>query len=64
MAAITLNTLRQAAHVRELLKPVLAAFRAMLDAVASNRMRRTAAEAVHARSRQPLNTSSPSIGAR
>ena len=64
MAAITLNTARQAEYVREQLKPVLAAFREMLDAVVSNRIRRTAAETVHARSRQPLDASSPSIGAR
>ena len=63
MAAITLNTVNQATHVREQLKTVLAAFRAMLDAVVSNRIRRTAAEAEHARSRQPLGTSSPSISA-
>jgi hypothetical protein len=45
MAAITLNTVNQATHVREQLIPVLAAFREMLDAFVSNRMRRTAAEA-------------------
>jgi hypothetical protein len=59
MAAITLNTVNQATHVREQLKPVLAAFGEMLDAFVSNRMRRTAAEAEHARSRQPLGTPSP-----
>jgi hypothetical protein len=61
MAAIALNTVRQAEHVREQFKPVLAAFREMLDAVVSNRMRQAAAEAEHARSRQPLGTPSPLI---
>jgi hypothetical protein len=63
MAAITLNTVNQAAHVREQLKTVLTAFREMLDAFVSNRMRQAAAEAAHARSRQPLGTSSPLISA-
>jgi len=61
MAAIALNTVHQATHVREQLKPVLAAFREMLDTFVSNRMRQAAAEAEHARSRQPLGTSSPLI---
>lgn len=59
MAAITLNTVHQATHVREQLRTVLAVFREMLDAFVSNRMRRTAAEAEHARSRWPLGTPSP-----
>ena len=59
MAAITFNTVNQATHVREQLKIVLAVFRAMLDAFVSNRMRQAVAEAEHARSRQPLGTSSP-----
>jgi hypothetical protein len=63
MAAIALNTVHQATHVREQLKPVLAAFREMLDTFASNRMRQAAAEAEHARSRQPLGTPSPLISA-
>ena len=61
MAAITLNTVNQAEHVREKLDTVLAAFREMLDAFVSNRMRRAAAEAEHVRS---LGTPSPSIKAR
>jgi hypothetical protein len=64
MAAIAFNTVNQATHVREQLKTVLATFREILDTLVSNRMRRTAAEAEHARSRQPLGTSSPSISAR
>jgi hypothetical protein len=56
MAAITFDAVQQAAHVREQLKAVLAAFREMLDAFVSNRMRRAAAEAEHARSRQPMDT--------
>ncbi len=63
MAAITFNAVHQAAHVGEQLKTVLAAFREMLDAFVSNRMRRAAAEAEHARPRQPRGTSSPSISA-
>lgn len=63
MAAITFNAVHQTEHVREQVKYVLAAFREMLDAFVSNRMRRAAAEAEHARSRQPLGTSSLSIGA-
>ena len=61
MAAITLNTVNQAAHVREQLKTVLTAFCEMLDAFVSNRMRQAAAEAEHVR---PLGTPSPSIKAR
>ena len=61
MAAIAFNTVNQATHVREQLNTVLAAFRAMLDAFVSNRMRRAAAEAEHVR---PLGTPSPSTRAR
>ena len=57
MAAITFNTVNQATHVREQLKTVHAAFREMLDAFVSNRMRRAAAEAEHARA-----PGSPSAG--
>jgi vancomycin permeability regulator SanA len=59
MAAIAFNTVNQATHVREQLKTVLAAFRAMLDAFVSNRMRRAAAEAEHIRPRLPQGASSP-----
>jgi hypothetical protein len=61
MAAITLSAVHQVGQVREQLKTVLAAFRAMLDAFVSNRMRRAAAEAEHVR---PLGTPSPSTKAR
>jgi len=57
MVAITLNTVHQTARVREQLKTVHAAFREMLDAFVSNRMRRAAAEAGHARA-----LGSPSAG--
>ena len=63
MAAITFNTAHQKEHVREQLKTVLAAFREMLDAFVSNRMRRAAAEAEHVRPRQPLGTQSQSTNA-
>jgi len=63
MAAITLNNVHQGARVRGQLKTVLAAFREMLDAFVSNRMRRAAAEAEHARFRRPLGTSSTLISA-
>jgi len=63
MAAITLSAVHHVGQVREQLNTVLAAFRAMLDAFVSNRMRRAAAEAAHVRPRQPLGTSSPSINA-
>ena len=49
MAAITLNTAHQKEQVREQLKIVLGAFREMLDAFVSNRMRQAAAEAEQVR---------------
>ena len=49
MATITFNTAHRKAHVREQLDAVLAAFREMLDAFVSNRMRRAAAEAEYVR---------------
>jgi hypothetical protein len=61
MAATTFSAVHQVGQVREQLKTALAAFRAMLDAFVSNRMRRTAAETQHVRF---LDTSSPSIKAR
>jgi hypothetical protein len=63
MAAITFNTAHRKQHVREQLKTVLAAFRRMLDAFVSNRMRRAAAEAGHVRPRQRQGMSSPSMNA-
>src|ERR1019366_6258207 len=44
MAAITFNAAHQKVHSREQLKTALAAFREILDAFVSNRMRRAAAE--------------------
>ena len=63
MAAITFNPVHRAEHIRGRLKTVLAVLREMLDAFVSNRMRRAAAEAGHARPRQHLGTSSPSTDA-
>lgn len=56
MAAITFNTAYQKQHVRAQLDTILAACREMLDAFVSNRMRRAAAEAEHARLRQFQST--------
>lgn len=63
MAAITFNTAHQKGHLRGHLEAVFAAFREMLDAFVSSRMRRAAAEAEHVRPRlltgtpaQPLNS--------
>jgi hypothetical protein len=58
MAATTLSTVHQAAHIREQLKTVLAALREMLDAFVSNRMQRAVPEA-----EQALGRSSPFISA-
>ena len=55
MTAITLNTAHQAEHIRQGLGTVLAVLREMLDAFVSNRMRKAAAEAEHARSRRLQN---------
>lgn len=63
MAAIAFNAVHQAKHIRGRLKTVPAVLREMLDAFVSNWMRRAAAEAGHARPRQRLGTSSPSINA-
>jgi hypothetical protein len=52
MAAIGFNTAHQSEHFREQLKTALAAFREILDALVSNRMRRVAAEAEHVCPRQ------------
>ena len=61
MAAITFNAARQKLHIQEQLKTVLAAFREMLDAFVSNRMRRAVAEAGHIRPRRPRGTQWQSI---
>jgi hypothetical protein len=61
MAAIAFNTAHQKEQVREQLKTARAAFREMLDAFVSNRMRRSAAEAGQVRPRQRLGASSTSI---
>jgi hypothetical protein len=61
MATITFGTMHQAEHVRGQLRTVLAAFREMLDAFVSNRIRRAAAEVAHVR---PLGTPSRSTKAR
>jgi hypothetical protein len=63
IAAIAFDAVHQAAHVREQPKTVLAAFREMLDAFVSDRMRRAVAEAELARPRQLPGTSSPSLSA-
>jgi hypothetical protein len=52
MTAITLHTAHQAAHFRQKLGTALAVLREMLDSFVSNRMRKAAAEAEHARSRR------------
>jgi hypothetical protein len=61
MAAITFNSAHQRKRVREQLKTVLIAFREMLDAFVSNRMRRAAAEAGHVGVRAVPGTSSSSL---
>jgi hypothetical protein len=61
MAAITFNAAHPKEQVREQLKTVLAAFRDMLDAFVSNRMRRAAAEAEYARVRRIPDTQSQSM---
>jgi hypothetical protein len=59
MAASTFNAAHQSEHLRKQLKTALAAFREMLDAFVSHRMRRTAAEAGHARpGRRPVTSQS------
>ena len=63
MAAITFNAAHQKVHIGEQLKTALAAFREILDAFVSNRMRRVAAEAEHVRSRHPRGTRSQSTNA-
>ena len=61
MAAITFSAADRKLHIQERLKPALAAFRAMLDAFVSHRMRRAAAQAGHISRRRPQGT--PSMNA-
>jgi hypothetical protein len=61
MAAIAFNAAHRSEHLRERYKTALAAFRDMLDAFVSHRMRQSAAEAGHARPRRRPVTSSQSI---
>jgi len=61
MTVIAFNAAHPKERVRELLDTVLTAFRETLDALVSNRMRRSAAEAEHVRLRQPLGTQTPSM---
>ena len=62
MAAITFNAAHQKVHIGEWLKTVRGAFRQMIDAFVSNRLRRAAAEAEHIRPRR-AGTQSQSINA-
>ena len=59
MAAIPFNTAHQKEHARKQLETALAAYREMLDTFVSNRMRRTVADAEHARPHQVPATTSP-----
>jgi hypothetical protein len=62
MAETTSNTAHQQEHIREQVKAALAAYREMLDAFVSDRMRRAAAEAEQVRPRQrPSAPSQPII---
>ena len=58
MAEIT--TAHQEERIREQVKTAVAAYREMLDAFVSDRMRQAAAEADQVRPRQPPGGSSPS----
>jgi hypothetical protein len=62
MTAIAFNTAHQAEHVRQKVGTALTVLRKMLDAFVSNRMRKTAAAAEHARSRRLQDVYSSSIG--
>jgi hypothetical protein len=64
MAAITFHTAHPKEKVREQLKNILAAFRETLDAFASNRMRRAAAEAEYAGAGHIPEIRSPSTNPR
>jgi hypothetical protein len=61
MAATTFNAPHWKGHVREQLGSVLHAFREMLDAFVSNRIRRAAAEAEHLNPRPSQDTQTQSI---
>lgn len=60
MATVSLGTADQTEHVPGRLEVALCALRIWLDAFASNRMRRTAAEAEQARPRRFPSTQSRS----
>ncbi len=64
MAAITFNATHQREHVQQRINTVLNAFREMLDAFVSNRMRQAAAEAEYARPRQLRGTPAQQTGAK
>ena len=53
MAAITLDSALRKSRPGNSSKPLLAAYREMLDTFVSNQLRQAAAEAEHARPRQP-----------
>lgn len=59
MAAIPFNAAHQKELARKQLETALAAYREMLDAFVSNRMRQTVADAEHAHPRQGPATTSP-----
>jgi hypothetical protein len=59
MAAITFNAKHQKGQVREQLGNALAAFREMLDAFVSNRIRQAVAETERVRPRHALRAPSP-----
>jgi hypothetical protein len=62
MTAIAFNTAHQADRIRQWLETSAAAWREMLDVFVSNRMRKAAAAAEHARSRRLQDVHTPSIG--
>jgi hypothetical protein len=64
MTAIAFSTTHQAEHIRQTLGTVLAVLREMLDAFVSNRMRKAAAAAEHARSRRLQDAHTPATGPR
>jgi hypothetical protein len=56
MSAITFNAMHRKGQIRKQLETALVAYREMLDALVSNQMRRTAAEAEQAHLRRQLAT--------
>jgi hypothetical protein len=60
-AAITFNTAHRKLHIRERLDAVLAAFRGLLDAFVSNRMRRAVAQAGLLRPPRPQGSQSINV---